>query len=151
MIPCEKKKKKMSNKIFSFEVIHIYYIFIYYIYCIYNHYYLLYFYYIYIYIITYIYRRCFVNLVLFDIFVTLEIQTIMWEESCHQWNYHDFSTRGFLKVNISLTFIWNAFFISCDNAMIEICHCYWKIVDEHENSRKVTLKGEKHESQYSPF
>lgn len=70
MIPCEKKKKKMSNKIFSFEVIHIYYIFIYYIYCIYNHYYLLYFYYIYIYIITYIYRGCFVNLVLFDIFVT---------------------------------------------------------------------------------
>lgn len=75
----------------------------------------------------------------------------MWEESCYQWNYHDFSTQGYLKVNISSTFIWNAFFISYNNVMIEICHCYWKIVDEHENSRKVTLKGEKLESQYSPF
>lgn len=135
-----------------FEVIHIYYIFIYYIYYIYIHYYLLYFYYIYIYIITYIYIGG-VSLILSSLISSsfLQIQTNMWEESCYQWNYHDFSTQGYLKVNISSTFIWNVFFISYNNAMIEIRHCYWKIVHEHENLWKVTLKGEKLESQYSPF
>lgn len=133
-----------------FEVIHIYYIFIYYIYYIYIHYYLLYFYYIYIYIITYIYRGCFVNLILFNIFVIFADTNKYVRRKLLSMKLSWLFYSGLFKGQSS-TFIWNVFFVSYNNAMIEIRHCYWKIVHEHENLWKVTLKGEKLESQYSPF
>lgn len=43
------------------------------------------------------------------------------------------------------------FSISYNSMKIQICYHYWKIVDYVENSKKMTLKGRKHESRSSLF
>lgn len=37
--------------------------------------------------------------------------------------------------------VWNPCFISYNSTMIKICYCYWKIVDDLENSEKNGSEG----------